>query len=121
MGCFVMLPFYCKNLKKPSRKNISDRLKSAPRALSSMYEVILERLDSDGNEEKKEMRDRIFLWVAMAFRPLTLPEMQYACVTEDGKDCFDPTEKTLPSKEEILEACGSLVEISEEDTLRLAT
>jgi len=48
-------------LKKPSRKNILDWLKSMPRALTDMYQVILERLDSNGDEEKKQIRERILL------------------------------------------------------------
>jgi len=107
-------------LKKPSRKNISDWLKSIPRVLTGMYQVILERLDSNGDEEKKQMRERILLLVAMALRPIKVSEMQYACVTEDGEECFDPEDKTLLSKEEMLEACGSLVVISDEDVLRFS-
>jgi hypothetical protein len=80
----------------------------------------LERLDSNGDEEKKQIRERILLWVAMALRPIKVSEMQYACVPEDGEECFDLEEKTLLSKEEILETCGSLVEISDEDVLRFS-
>jgi len=73
----------------------------------------------NGDEEVKNMRKRIFLWVAIAFRPITVAEMQYACVTEDYEESFDPEEKILPSKEEMLEACGSLIEVFNYDDPRL--
>jgi hypothetical protein len=44
--------------------------------------------------------------------------MQYACATMDGEKSFDPDDVILASQEQILQSCGSLLEIFDGDKLR---
>ena len=89
-----------------------------PKGITGMYELILQRLCSNGNEEEMHMRRRILHWVAMAERPFSVAEMQYACATVDGEKSFDPNVVILPSQQLILQSCGSLLEIFDGDKLR---
>jgi hypothetical protein len=54
----------------------------------------------------------------MAYRPVTVDEMAYACATKDGEKDFDPNEKILATTKEMLTACGSLIEIFDGDKVR---
>jgi len=85
-----------------------------------MYERILCRLCSQGGEVEQKLRGRLLLWVAMAFQPVTIAVMQYACVTVDGHKAFDPEEVVLPTPELMLETCGSLLEVFDGDKLRFS-
>lgn len=117
-------------LKRPSWKKISERLKTMPKGISGMYELILQRLGprkteeeirlfgpkEDGGEEL-QLCKTVLMWVAMALRPMSVSEMQYACTTEHGHS-FDPEDVIFPTKEQILKSCGSLVETFNSDKLR---
>ncbi|KAA8902942.1 hypothetical protein FN846DRAFT_954798 [Sphaerosporella brunnea] len=132
-GMFRYAALVLAELNQPSRKNLSERLKMMPKGIIGMYELILRRLGprkdaeeiqlfgpKDENEDEKEslhIRKRVLTWVAMGRRPMRVCEMQYACATVDGAT-FDPSTVSLPSKEDILNACGSLVEIFDGDKLR---
>jgi len=105
-------------LNRYSTRKISERLQTMPKGITGMYELILGRLCSNGGEEEMHMRRRILHWVAMAFRPLSVAEMQYACATVDGEKSFDPDDVILASQEQILQSCGSLLEIFDGDKLR---
>jgi hypothetical protein len=105
-----------------------------PKGIIGMYELMLRRFgprqgqeeiqmfgpDEEGehDEEVVHMRKRVLLYVALAERPVRVCEMQYACVTVDGDLSFDPDDISLPSEEQILKSCGSLVEIFDGDHLR---
>jgi hypothetical protein len=117
-------------LKRYSPKKVSDRLKIMPKEISGMYELILQRLgprknqaerelfgERDGDEGEDQLRQKVLMWVAMAFRPLSVAEMQYVCITEPGEP-FDPDGVLLPDEEQILKVCGSLVEVFDGDKLR---
>jgi hypothetical protein len=64
------------------------------------------------------MRQKLLLWVALAYRPIKVPEMQYACVTTEGRKSFDPDVVVLPTIKQMLASCGPLLEVSNEDELR---
>ncbi|KAI5789984.1 hypothetical protein FPQ18DRAFT_306690 [Pyronema domesticum] len=97
--------------------------------ISGMYELILIRLgprktheeielfgakeDIYDEEEEREMRKTILLWIAKAERPLRVEEMQYAIATE-ADSTFDPNTVILPEPKDILKCCDSLVEMYDE-------
>ena len=89
-----------------------------PKGISGMYELILGRLCRTGGREEMDMRKRILMWVTMAYEPVSIPEMQYACTTEDGDTSFDPDQVVLPTEHQILESCGSLLEKFDGNKLR---
>jgi hypothetical protein len=58
------------------------------------------------------------MWVTMAFRPVTVAEMQYACMIVDGNKSFDLDQVVLPSQKQMLACCGSLLEVFDGNKLR---
>ncbi|KAF8540407.1 hypothetical protein BDD12DRAFT_833396 [Trichophaea hybrida] len=129
-GMFRYAALVLDELKRPSWKKISERLKIMPKGISGMYELILQRLgprkteeeillfgpkDDDG--EELQLCKTVLMWVAMALRPMTVAEMQYVCTTEHGTS-FDPEDVVFPTEDQILKSCGSLVEIYDGGKLR---
>jgi hypothetical protein len=98
------------NSRNHQKQNISTRFQIMPRALNGMYEILLQRLDSEDDAEKKQMRERILTLMAVSFRPISVVEMHYVWVTDEGEECFDADQKTFPSLNEMIDACGSLVD-----------
>lgn len=99
-----------------SRKNINNVLNNMPDGLNEMYELILLRLEERHPKKYLELRQRILLWIATAFRPVRVDEMAYACAVDDGEEDFKPAEKRLATKKDMLEACGSLIEVFKNDS-----
>ena len=75
---------------------------------------ILEHL----READFHLRKKTLLWVAMALRPITVHEMALAFATPDDQETFDPAENIMATAEDILIACGPLIEITPKDTLQ---
>lgn len=126
-------------LNRPSRKKLADRIKTLPKEVAGMYELILRRLGARGTQEdidlfdsppnpnrnydeELELRHTILMWIAMAYRPMSVAEMQYALAAPNEIDVlsqeFDPDGVVLCSKDDILGLCDSLVEVFDEDKLR---
>jgi hypothetical protein len=105
-------------LNEPSPEPISDCLKAMPKGITGMYELILCRLGSKGGIWDHKMRQKLLLWVALAHRPIKVPEMQYAWVTIEGRKSFNPDVVVLPTAKQMVASCGPLLEVSNEDTLR---
>jgi hypothetical protein len=112
------LALVLEELNEPSPEPISDRLKAMPKGITGMYELILLRLGSKGSTWEHKMRQKLLLWVALAYRPVTVPEMQYACVTIEGRKSFDPKVVVLPTVKQMIASCGPLLEVSGENELR---
>ncbi|KAA8893231.1 hypothetical protein FN846DRAFT_550090 [Sphaerosporella brunnea] len=117
-GMFRYAALVLEELNEPSPVEISKRLQTMPKGISGMYELILRRLGSKGSDWDLEMRRRLLMWVTMAFRPVTVAEMQYACVVVDGYKSFDPDQVVLPSEKQMLTCCGSLLEVFDGNKLR---
>jgi len=106
-GMFKYAALLLDQLDSPSTTSVPEMLKSPPKDLNGMYEHILLRLD----KRNQEIRKKILYWVGMAKRPLSVAELAYACAVQDDEENFDPSEKRLATKENILDYCGPLVEI----------
>ena len=90
-----------------------------------MYELMLHRLYNDSMkngakhaEHLLQMRKRILVWVSLADERISLAEMQDICITEDGVG-FHPDKVLPPTENQILQACGSLVEITLDGDCRM--
>jgi hypothetical protein len=105
-------------LDEPSPEPIVERLKAMPKGITGMYELILHRLGSKGSVWEHQMRRKILLWVTLAVRPIKVPEMQYACITQVGEKVFDPDAVALPTAKRMVASCGPLLEVHDEDELR---
>jgi hypothetical protein len=64
------------------------------------------------------MRQKLLLWVTLAYRPVTVAEMQYACVTIEGRRSFDPNVVVLPTVKQMVASCAPLLEVWKQDELR---
>jgi hypothetical protein len=105
-------------LNEPSPQLIKDRLKTMPKGITGMYELILRRLSSKGNPWEHIMRRKLLLWVTLGVRPVKVSEMQYACVTIDGQKSFDPDGVVLPTVKQMIALCGPLLEVYGQNQLR---
>ncbi|PVF92910.1 hypothetical protein CPB86DRAFT_145103 [Serendipita vermifera] len=117
-GMFRYAALVLEELNEPSPEPISERLKTMPKGITGMYELILSRLGSKGSTWEHKMRQKLLLWVTLAQRSIKVPEMQYAFATIEGRKSFDPDVVVLPSAKQMLSSCGSLLEVSKEDELR---
>jgi hypothetical protein len=105
-------------LNEYSPEPIAERLKTMPKGITGMYELILCRLGSKGSKWDHAMRRKLLLWVALAYRPIKVSEMQYACATIEGRKTFDPDVVVLPTIKQMIGWCGPLLEVFDEDQLR---
>jgi hypothetical protein len=105
-------------LNEYSPEPIAERLKAMPKGITGMYELILRRLGSKGNEWDHIMRRKLLLWVTLANRPIKVSEMQYACATIEGRKTFNPDVVVLPTVKQMIGWCGPLLEVFDEDQLR---
>jgi hypothetical protein len=93
-------------------------LKGGQKGTAIIYELLLRRLGSKDKPWEYNIRRKVLSWVTLSFRPITVLEMQYACVAFEGRKSFNPDTVILPTVEEMLRACGGLVEVVNEDQLR---
>lgn len=108
-GMFRYAGLMLEELRRTSHdRKVTEILESLPRGLSEMYALMLQRLPP----ELSPLRKTTFMFITGAFRPATVEEIAYANGVKPGKN-FDPHELLIATKEEILRACGSLVEIFE--------
>jgi hypothetical protein len=99
-------------LNSPSTNDISVLLNYPPAGLDGIYDHILQRLDSaDPKTRSPQMREKIFTWVAIAKRPLTVKELAYACAVGDDGGPPSPDKRVLLEEKDILATCGPLIEI----------
>jgi hypothetical protein len=113
-----ILALVLEELNEPSDEDIADRLKAMPKGVSGIYERILRRLGSKGTASEHKMRRKLLVWVALAIRPITVSEMQYACITRDGGKHFEPDSCILPNVKKMIECCGHLIEVFNNNQLR---
>jgi len=118
-GMFRYAALMINELDLASTKDIADVLGDMPDGLNGMYELILLRLhERQPRNAQIQLRKTILLWVAIVYRPVRVDEMAYACATKAGEKDFDPNNKRLATSEDILSACGSLIDISNNNELR---
>ncbi|KAI9706362.1 MAG: hypothetical protein M1836_003367 [Candelina mexicana] len=83
---------------------LREALKQLPRTLDATYDRILQGIP----EEYKKEAYAALNWLAFSERPLRLEEVAEAAVMEPHNCSLDP-ENRLPSPDDILEICSSLV------------
>jgi hypothetical protein len=113
-----ILALVLEELNEPSDELITERLKAMPKGISGMYELILHRLGSRGSSWEHKIRRKLLVWITLAFRPITIPEMQYVCVTREGHKSFRPDLVVLPTVKQMIACCGPLIEVFNNNQLR---
>ena len=85
---------------------VRQALDALPEDLYSNYEIAIQRINAQSEEDRKTARSTI-TWVANAKRPLTIAELQVALAVEPGMRQLD--EENLMDIDIILSVCAGLV------------
>lgn len=88
-------------------------LRSLPDGLNETYARILERIKKD---RKPDVARRIFQWLAVARRPLSLDELAESTALEPGRFFWDERHRPTSSLR-LLQDCGNLVTYCMEDKI----
>ncbi|KAH6987331.1 hypothetical protein BKA56DRAFT_669000 [Ilyonectria sp. MPI-CAGE-AT-0026] len=91
-----------------SLADVTDQLEKPPLQLSEVVDLILSRL-SDQPPQRYRLAQRVFYWLSVARRPLTLRELQQAVAAEPGARIDDPNR--LPPPSLITAVCMGFVHI----------
>lgn len=83
-------------------------LNSLPGTLDEMYQSVIERCDHPGSLV------RLICWIYFAQRPLSIRELLHT-VSWDLYATAPLTDQDLPSEEQLLSACGGMVEIRKKE------
>jgi len=115
-GMFRYATLMLEDLSKPSKLKLQHRLATLPSGIYELYELMLAKLP----EESLEFRQSLFRWLILSHRELKLSELGILYATE-GMQEFDIDDVVLiETAEEVLEACGSLVEVDESQRVRFS-
>ena len=87
-------------------KMLQAALRKLPKNMASAYDKTLERIDSQG-EDDRELAYRIFGWITFTRCPLTILELQHALAVEPDMTTFDPD--NLCDKDILGSVCAGLV------------
>src|SRR5690606_7595066 len=86
------------------------RLTNMPQGIAGMYDLILKRVHGKHQSSwDVEMRKRILMWIAMAYVPVSIQEIQLVCAVSEGR-LFEPEKLKLLSESQVQQLCGSLIE-----------
>jgi hypothetical protein len=99
-----------------SEFEIRETLQNLPKGMAATYARILQKLRSV--RTNMTLAQRIFKWTICAKRPLLITELTEAIA-------FGPTDrswdaKKIPDATRSIQACGNLVVLDEDETVRLA-
>ncbi|KAF8417343.1 hypothetical protein EV426DRAFT_540433 [Tirmania nivea] len=115
-GMFRYATLMLEDLSKPSKLKLHDRLATLPSGIYELYELILAKLP----EDSLDFRQSLFRWLVLSHRELKLSELGILYATE-GMVEFDIEDVMLTeTADEVLEACGSLIEVDESQRVRFS-
>lgn len=114
---FLLVRLHMDSLvNKNNRSAIRTALKQLPREIDHTYEEALKRI-GDQNQDDRELADKVLMWIAFAFRPLSMLELQHALAVEVHSTGIHLD--ALPDEEIIISVCAGLVITDESDKVRL--
>ncbi|KAI4131930.1 MAG: hypothetical protein LQ341_006324 [Variospora aurantia] len=97
---------------KTSIKAVKKAIANLPNRLNQLYDEAFERIDGQ-NEDDRELAHRALRWVAYAYRPLTVEELEEALAIDPEADDLD--REASPPISLVLDACAGLL-ITDEET-----
>jgi hypothetical protein len=106
-GMFRYAELMIEELNIPSNLTVAEVLNNLPPGLDEMYTLVLQRLPT----RLKELTKTTLMYIACAHRPVTVDEVIFAHAVKLGERDFDPKKKRLATKDQVLQSCGSLIEI----------
>ncbi|RPA72188.1 hypothetical protein BJ508DRAFT_78977 [Ascobolus immersus RN42] len=121
-GMFRYAALVLAELERYSPRPIEERLRTMPKGIFGIYELILTRLGADGDEHNREMRRRILMlcmvpnFCTFSSVDNAVSMLQHLCSIHPGEPSFDPSRAIPPTKEQLLSSCGSLVELRQSST-----
>ncbi|KAJ7339863.1 hypothetical protein DFH08DRAFT_1013374, partial [Mycena albidolilacea] len=111
-GMFLLAKLHIESLStKLSIGAVRKALKELPEKLSKTYDVAMERIEAQ-NEEERRAACSTLIWIANAKRPLTVQELQVSLAVEPGTQQLD--EDYLMSIDTIVSVCAGLVIVDEQ-------
>ncbi|KAF3279061.1 hypothetical protein TWF970_004171 [Orbilia oligospora] len=113
-GMFLWVYFQIQDIRRAGNKDkIYHLLSDLPRGLHETYARILHRIQEERDEDEAVM---VFNWLSKCRRPLTLPELRDAIAIRIGDTRHDQiSNRYNEDPERILQNCGGLVVINEQD------
>ncbi|KAL8895572.1 MAG: hypothetical protein Q9207_008115 [Kuettlingeria erythrocarpa] len=87
-------------------KTLKQAIDNLPCTLNQLYDDAFCRID-DQNEEERDFAKKALRWVAYAYRPLTVRELEEALAIEPQGQDLDPD--AIPDIAFVLEACAGLL------------
>lgn len=96
---------------------IRDTLRDLPEGLIETYQRILNRISK--HPRRIAMANKIFKWTTCARRPLLITEMKEA-IAFDTNDTFWDIEKIPTDEHHIIGACGNLIILDDDESIRFA-
>ncbi|KAH6908183.1 hypothetical protein BKA70DRAFT_292500 [Coprinopsis sp. MPI-PUGE-AT-0042] len=98
-----------------SSRHVMEKLDKLPAKLDVLYDEAFERIEMQP-EEHAALAKRVLHWVAYAYRPLTVEELQYAVAGNPSVDWATP-ENLVPESLLVSVCCGLIVVEDKEDIL----
>ena len=118
-GMFLWAELAIKDLEKAhgiTAKTLANRVRLLPSGLNALYERMLTKIDGMCKDEDTiRLVRKIFTWITLATRPLTLAELRIALAIELNTKCLDSVEPLQNISYELLDLCGSFIEIVRTD------
>ncbi|KAH0566353.1 hypothetical protein GP486_000259 [Trichoglossum hirsutum] len=105
--------------KATSRNSFHAKLNQAPKGLDEVYGMITSRLLETLNKDQLGLCRKILKWATTVRTPLTVSQIVVASAIREGDKHLDDGNLPLNPREEILTVCAPLVEILENDTVRI--
>ncbi|KAL8972866.1 MAG: hypothetical protein Q9197_002596 [Variospora fuerteventurae] len=97
---------------KTNIKAVKKAISNLPSGLNQLYDEAFERIDGQ-NEDDQKLAHRALGWVAYAYVPLTVQELEEALAIDADADDFD--REASPPISLVLDACAGLL-ITDEET-----
>ncbi|OCK73077.1 hypothetical protein K432DRAFT_18093, partial [Lepidopterella palustris CBS 459.81] len=114
-GMFLWAELAIKDLERAhgiTLGNMAARVRSLPSGLNALYKRMLAKIvGMCENEDTIKLVRKIFTWVALATRPLTLAELRVALAIELDMTRLDSVELLQNISYDLLDLCGSFIEI----------
>ncbi|KAJ7445350.1 hypothetical protein B0H11DRAFT_431348 [Mycena galericulata] len=115
-GMFLLAKLHIDSLRKKNTiREVREALNALPKSLYGSYEIEIQRIDTQSNEDRKTAHSTI-TWVANAKRPLTVEELQVALAVKPGMKKLDE-EEDLTDIDIILSVCAGLVIVDKESSV----
>ncbi|KAJ7445358.1 hypothetical protein B0H11DRAFT_1635712, partial [Mycena galericulata] len=115
-GMFLLAKLHIDSLStKNTIREVRQALNTLPASLYSSYEIVIQRIDAQSNDDRKTAHSTI-IWVANAKRPLTVEELQVALAVKPGMKKLDE-EEDFTDIDIILSVCAGLVIVDKKSSV----